>query len=387
MSRIAVVALSRRGVDLARILAASLDGGPDLYLNRRFVESRDAAQAFDLPLRPIIGKVLSEYKAVVLFLPVGAAVRLIAPYLQDKHQDPAVVCIDDSGRFAVSLVSGHVGGADRLAESVARVLGATPVITSASHVTETLAVDLLGREFGWELEADSVAVTRASAAVVNGDPVGIYQGAGETDWWPTDSPLPGNLTIYDSLESLGDSVCSVALLVTDEINPFAIESEKIQQAFAAKNLALYRPRSLVAGMGCRRGVPTVELEQLLVDTFEDNNLSLMSLNCIATAEVKQDEPGLLALAEKYGVPLVCYSGDELNAVFSSALAGTSGLTSDAGAEEINVQGLTPSEKAHSLLGIWGVSEPAAILASGSNSLLLPKHKGVRATVAVARKKF
>ena len=152
MSRTAVVALSRRGVDLARILAASLDGGPDLYLSRRFVESGDAAQAFDLPLRHIIGKVLSEYQAVVLFLPVGAAVRLIAPYLQDKHQDPAVVCIDDAGRFAVSLVSGHVGGADRLAESVARVLGATPVITSASHVIETLAVDLLGREFGWELE-------------------------------------------------------------------------------------------------------------------------------------------------------------------------------------------------------------------------------------------
>lgn len=387
MSRIAVVALSRLGVDLARILVASLDGGPDLYLSRRFVESGDAAQAFDLPVRPIIGKVLSEYQAVVLFLPVGAAVRLIAPYLQDKHQDPAVVCIDDAGRFAVSLVSGHVGGADRLAESLARVLGATPVITSASHVSETLAVDLLGREFGWEMEADAVVVTRASAAVVNGDSVGIYQGAGETDWWPIDSPLPGNLTIYDSLESLVGSACSAALLVTDEINPFSLEREKSQQAFAAKNLVLYRPRSLVAGMGCRRGVPISELEQLLMDTFEDNNLSLMSLNCIATAELKQDEPGLLALAEKYGVPLLCYSGVELNSVFSHAVMGSADLTSDAGEEEINVQGLTPSKKAHSLLGIWGVSEPAAILASGSSSLLLPKHKGARATVAVARKRF
>ena len=386
MSGTAVVALSRRGVHLARILAASLGDGTDLYLNRRFVESGDAAHAFDLPLRPIIRKVISEYQAVVLFLPVGAAVRLIAPYLQDKYQDPAVVCIDDAGRFSVSLVSGHVGGADRLAESSARLLGATPVITSASHVTETLAVDLLGREFGWELEADSVTVTRASAAMVNGDHVGIYQGAGETNWWPTDSPLPGNLTIYDSLKSLGDSACSAVLLVTDEINPLAIVREKIQQAFAVKNLVLYRPRSLVAGMGCRRGVPTAELEELLVDTFKDNNLSLMSLNCIATAELKQDEPGLLALAEKYAVPLVCYSGGELNAVFSPAVAGSSALTNDAGEEEINVQGLTPSEKAHSLLGIWGVSEPAAILASGNNALLLPKHKGARATVAVARKK-
>jgi cobalt-precorrin 5A hydrolase len=195
----ALVAISRRGAGLARALAANLAGGTELFLDRRFVDSRDRARAFDLPLRPVVGQVLKEYRSVVLFLPVGAAVRLIAPYLQDKYQDPAVVCVDDAGRFAVSLVSGHVGGADRLAEAVARGLGATPVITSGSHVNETLAVDLLGRELGWSLEAESVAVTRVSAAVVNGDPVGIYQSTGETDWWPEGRPLPDNLTVYPSL--------------------------------------------------------------------------------------------------------------------------------------------------------------------------------------------
>jgi len=383
----AVVAVSRRGVDLARTLAGSLEGGTDLYLHRRFLDAGDYAQAFDLPLRPIVGRVLAEYRAVVLFLPVGAAVRLIAPYLQDKHQDPAVVCVDDAGRFAVSLVSGHIGGADQLAEAVARVLSATPVITSASHVSETLAVDLLGREFGWKLEADSVAVTRASAAVVNGDPVGIFQSAGETDWWPRDCPLPGNLTIHPSLASLGASACSAVLLISDEGNPLAGMGEKFQQAFAGKNLVLYRPSTLMAGMGCRRGVPVAELEQLLVDTFREANLSLGSLSCIATAELKQDEPGLLALAEKYGVQLVSFSGDQLNAVYPPVLVEPTGLTSASAEQASNVAGLTPSERAHSLLGIWGVSEPAAILASGSNSLLVPKHKGARATVAVARKKL
>jgi len=387
VSRTSVVAVSRRGVALARTLVEGLEGGADLYLNRRFLDSKDNAEAFDLPVRPIVGKALSEYQAVVLFLPVGAAVRLIAPYLQDKHQDPAVVCVDDAGRFVVSLVSGHVGGADRLAEAVAGVLGATAVITSASHVTETLAVDLLGRELGWKLEAAPLLVTRASAAVVNGDPVGIYQSAGETNWWPVDCPLPDNLTIYDSLEALGDSPGSAALLVTDEINPFAGNRDALRQAFAGKNLILYRPRSLVAGMGCRRGVPLEELQQLLVDTLRDNNLSLSSLSCIATADLKQDEPGLLALAELYGVPLVCYSGDQLNAVFPPTPGEAAALISAAGKQTSNAQGLTPSEKAHALLGIWGVSEPAAILASGSESLLVPKHKGARATVAVARKKF
>jgi cobalt-precorrin 5A hydrolase len=375
------VALSRRGAGLARALAGSLAGGTDLYLDRRYLKAGDVAQAFDLPLRPIVGHVLREYPAVVLFLPVGAAVRLIAPFLQDKYQDPAVVCVDDAGRFAVSLVSGHVGGADRLAEGVARALGATPVVTSGSHVTETLAVDLLGRELGWRLEAEPVAVTRASAAVVNGDPVGVYQSAGEPDWWPENRPLPPNLTVYSSLASLGASSCSAALIISDESNPIAGKHETLEAGFASKTLVLFRPRSLSAGMGCRRGVPVAELERLLVDTFHENNLSLRSLGCIATAELKRDEPGLLALAEQYGVPLICYSGEQLNAVYSQIPAEA------AGGRAGNIPSLTRSERAHSLLGIWGVAEPAALLASGDNRLLVPKQKGARATVAVARKRF
>jgi cobalt-precorrin 5A hydrolase len=382
MSPTVLVALTRRGADLARALAGNLAGGTDLYVDRRFLDAGDSARAFDLPLRPLVGQVLREYQAVVLFLPVGAAVRLIAPYLQDKYRDPAVVCVDDAGRFAVSLVSGHLGGADGLAEAVARVLGATPVVTSGSHVTKTLAVDLLGRELGWTLEAESVAVTRASAAVVNGDPVGVYQSAGETDWWPENRPLPRNLTVYASLSSLSGSSCSAALLISDESNPIAGKDETIQQGLAGKPLVLYRPRSLSAGMGCRRGVPVAELERLLVDTFDQNNLSLSSLACIATAELKRNEPGLLALAEKYGVPLICYSGEQLNSVFPPVLTEA---TSAPGERASNAPGLSRSERAHSLLGIWGVAEPAAILASGSNWLVVPKHKGARATVAVARK--
>ncbi len=377
MSRTAIVAISLGGSALARTLAQAWDGAADLFLKRGYRQLEEAAQEFDLPLRPVISRVLSEYPAVVLFLPVGAAVRLIAPHLRDKHQDPAVVSVDEAGTFAVSLVSGHVGGADRLAQEVAAILGATPVITSASHVSGTLAVDLLGREFGWTIEADDVTVTRASAAVVNGEPIGVFQSAGERDWWPVDTPLPDNIVVYDSLESLVGGDCSVALIISDQSNPFAGESDQIQQALGGRHMVLYRPRSLVAGMGCRRGVPLGELDQLLLETFRENNLSLASLACIATAELKQDEPGLIALADQYDVPLVCYSGDDLNQVFAS----------QDGVPGESAKGMTRSEKAHSLLGIWGVSEPAALLASGAEQLLLPKHKAARATVAVARKPF
>jgi cobalt-precorrin 5A hydrolase len=385
MSRTCLVAISMKGASLARLVASSLAGDKTLYLERRLLDQADEVEAFDLPLRPVVRRIFSQYQALVLFMPVGAAVRLLASCLGDKHHDPAVVCVDDAGRFAVSLLSGHLGGADRLAEEVAGILGAIPVITSASYVTGTLAVDLLGQGFGWRLEADSLAVTRASAAVVNGEPVGIYQEAGEPDWWPQDRPLPDNITIYPSREALAAASCSVALIITDSREGFWG-----QGFFKDKIVVFYRPRSLVVGMGCRRGVPVEELEELLLDTFQKSNLSLGSFACLATAELKKDEAGILALAEKYDVPLRCYSGEELNSVFQTQSSvpslrkgGSGGIsTSDQGS-----QGPTPSMKAYSLLGLWGVSEPAALLSSGSKELLVPRQKTGRATIAVARKRF
>jgi cobalt-precorrin 5A hydrolase len=144
-------------------------------------------------------------------------------------------------------------------------------------------------------------------------------------------------------------------------------------------------------MGCRRGVPLKELEELLVTTFQQNNLSLRSLSCIATADLKKDEAGILALVDKYSVPLVCYDRQELNSVFelpspSADNAAVEGLENSADSPN-EARRPTRSEKAHSLLGIWGVAEPAALLASGSRELLVPRQKTARATIAIARKPF
>lgn len=391
MARTGIVAISRRGASLARTLSSAIAGESTLYLERRLTEPSGDAVAFDLPLRPLVQRLFSEYEALVLFMPVGAAVRLLAPCIRDKHRDPAIVCVDDAGRFAVSLLSGHLGGADQLAQEVAEILGATAVLTSGSHVTGTIAVDLLGRESGWTLEADSATVTRASAAVVNGDPVGVYQEAGELDWWPEERPLAGNITLHDSFQSLvNDSTSAAALVITDRLYPEA-GGKSYQQMVKGRPLVVYRPRSLVAGMGCRRGVPVEELDELLVTTLKQHNLSLRSLSCIATADLKKDEVGILALAKKYGVPIICYGGDELNSVFGSPPANDDTGTAEAAESSANAsQGTgrpTPSKKAHSLLGIWGVAEPAALLASNSRELLVPRQKTTRATIAIARKPF
>ena len=380
MTQTAIVAISRPGSDQARSLQRLLDGDTALFLDRRFMREDDNATAFDLPARPLIHRVFDEYQRLVLFMPVGAAVRLLAARLKGKRQDPAVVCVDDAGRFAVSLISGHAGGADALAGTVAKALGGTPVITSASHVTGTLAVDLLGQGFGWRVEADPTALTRASASVINGEPVGIYQEAGEPDWWPGDQPLPKNLREYPSLAALESADWAAALLISDT----ADIADECAQAGIGKPVVVFRPRSLVVGMGCRKGVPAKELEELLATTFTTHGLALKSIECIATADLKENEPGILKLAEKLGVPVRCYSSGDLNAVFDQGDGNTIKPRSRNGGEEPDSLAPTPAEAPRRLVGVWGVCEPAALLASGSDELLVPKQKAARATVAVAR---
>ena len=360
----AVIALTRNGARMARTLAGSLDRDHILFIDSRFRKDDDPGETFDLPLRPVVERAFAEYSSLVLFLSAGASIRLLAPLLESKQVDPAVVCVDDAGSFCVSLISGHVGGADQLAQEVAVCLGARAVVTSASHTSGTLAVDLLGREFGWRLKADSTTITRASAAVINGQPVGIWQGAGEPGWWPDGTPLPENITVYATLEDLAASACATALIISDTTGD-------LETLLADKITVVYRPRSLVIGMGCRRGVPVEELESLLAEALRENGLSAECLAEIATAEIKRGEPGLEQLAERHGVPLSFLQADELNGVF-----------------ETNPGSITSkSERAHGLVGVWGVAEPAALLTAGASELLVTREKTTRATIAIARKDF
>lgn len=388
-----IIAMTQNGATLARRLAAGLAAGPEpvkLLLDRRFQADGDGSVAFDLPARPVALQAFRESSGLLLLLSVGAAVRLLAPALESKHRDPAVVCIDDAGRFCVSVLSGHLGGADRLAERAAAILGAAAVITSASHAGGLPAVDLLGREFGWRIAAPPLAVTRASAAIINGRPVGFCQETGEPSAKPE---LPPHLTEFATPESLLAAEWAAALLITDRLidgipeTPASADTPTASESLApsgltaaappARPIVVYRPRSLVAGMGCRRGAPQEHLETLLTETFRAYRLSTDSLACIATADLKGDEPGLLQLAERLGVPLRTFSTPQLNAMFDMETAAP-----DAAAIRP-----TPSAGAHRLVGVWGVAEPAALLASGAKSLLVARQATGQATIAIARRNF
>lgn len=208
---IAVLAITRSGIALADEVVKALPGAR-LYAPAAMGEAAGraapaACTCYEGPLRDLVRDLFHGCAGIVAILSLGAVVRLIAPHLRDKYRDPAVVVLDEAGRFAIPVLSGHLGGANALAGRIAQALGATAVLTTASDVRQTLAVDLLGRELGWRLEASSTDLLRASAAVVNDEPVALVQEAGATDWWSGHAngrtgPLPANLHCFSDLEAV-----------------------------------------------------------------------------------------------------------------------------------------------------------------------------------------
>ena len=165
-------------------------------------------------LREEMGGIFGRFDQLVCFVSLGAVVRLVAPHLKDKETDPGVIVVDDAARYVVPMLSGHVGGANVWAERVARLLDATAVLTTASDAGGTLAVDILGRELGWQVEAPKINLTRVAAAVVNHERIAIVQETGSRNWWTRKTPLPANIEILDDLADVKPGYHQALLWIT-----------------------------------------------------------------------------------------------------------------------------------------------------------------------------
>lgn len=248
---VAVLAISRHGVTLAGRVAAILPGAhlfaPEKLRMEAQAAAPDRVTCFRGATGAQIGPLFAGRDAIVAILSLGLMVRLIAPHLGNKMQDPAVVVLDEAGRYAIPMLSGHIGGANVLALHLARALGAIPVLTTASDVHETLAVDLLGRELGWTLEAGKQALLAASAAVVNDEPVALVQETGDRDWWDGHAggrtgPLPSNIQVLSRIEEVEPGRFAALLWISrrplDALEPVLGRAPQVP---LAGRLVVYRP--------------------------------------------------------------------------------------------------------------------------------------------------
>ena len=220
--RIAVVAITRHGIALAGRIVAALPGAR-LFAPDKF----GAAHCYAGKVGDQVPALFAGFDGIVAIVSLGAVVRLIAPHLQGKEADPAVVVVDEAGRFAIPVLSGHLGGANALAGHLATALGATAVLTTASDARATIAVDLLGRELGWGLAASHGELVHCSAAMVNDEPVALVQEAGDSDWWANHAngrsgPLPANVVRFDRLEEVAIDDFAAVLWISRRVMPAAL---------------------------------------------------------------------------------------------------------------------------------------------------------------------
>jgi cobalt-precorrin 5A hydrolase len=361
----AIYAITRHGIAIAERLAEQLPDA-DLYVSDKLRALAPArALPMPLPMGPLLADTFTAYDCHVHVISVGAVVRMIAPLMRDKKIDPAVVCVDDDARFAICVLSGHVGRGNAFAAQVAHALGAQPVITTASDVRGTLPVDILGRELGWQLDDPERNVTRGCAAVVNAAPVAFVQETGEPSWWPEDKPLPEGVVYATSLHDIDASRYEILLVASDR------ELAAEHPAHWA-NAVIYRPKSLVVGLGCDKGTSPELVARGVGELFARHRLAMKSIKALATIDVKRDEPAFVALAEQLGCPLHVFAARELDRV-------------------PGIENPSPIVKRH--VGTRAVAEPAALLAAGARTLLVSKHTytepdaGRWMTLAVARIPF
>lgn len=217
--KIVLIAITKHGARQVKSLAEKLPEA-DIVVSEKFAPLMNGLnnniRAYSGPFRNEIASLFTDYHQLVFLVSLGAVVRLIAPYLKSKDEDPGVIVVDDAGQFVIPVLSGHVGGANAYAEKIATLTQGTPVLTTASDVGKTIPVDILGRELGWKVEAPKINITRVSAHVVNEEPVALIQESGEKNWWTRPTPLPANIHLFDRFEDVDLSHFKALLWVTNK---------------------------------------------------------------------------------------------------------------------------------------------------------------------------
>jgi len=236
--KIVLIAITKHGAGQVKSLAEKLPEA-DVVVSEKFAPLMtglsNKVRAYSGPFRNEIKNLFTDYDQLVFLVSLGAVVRLIAPYLKSKDEDPGVIVVDDAGQFVIPVLSGHVGGANAYAEKIAVLTQGTTVLTTASDVGKTIPVDILGRELGWKVEAPKINITRVSAHVVNEEPVAFVQEAGEKNWWTRPTPLPKNIHLFDRFEDVDLSHFKAVLWVTHKDIPDSTWKQ------LEERLVVYRP--------------------------------------------------------------------------------------------------------------------------------------------------
>ncbi|MDO5135429.1 MAG: cobalt-precorrin 5A hydrolase [Eubacteriales bacterium] len=349
--KISMICFSLTGRETGeRLLQAFLEEGEEAHLAKK---SRYLPDGISVSLGEWTREAFGRSEAVIFIGACGIAVRAIAPLVASKKTDPAVLVIDECGGFVISLLSGHLGGANELAIRAAAILGARPVVTTATDLHRRFAVDVFAKNLDCSLFHMDGA-KEVSAALLAGKDVGFYSE------FPWEGELPAGLVPCDERGRPLDGAAAkepletgVAVTVRRDCLPFFYTAQVV-------------PRTVVLGMGCRKGKEAEAVFAMADACLEKQGLRRESLMALASIVLKKEEPGLLALSERLGIPFFTYTREDLLEAEGS---------------------FTPSEFVRGVTGVDNVCERSAILGSGQGRLIQRKMAQGGVTAALAQKNW
>ena len=329
MKNIAIIYVSESAQPLARTLQDALAGDATVGVFRR---------------NALKGQ-WDGLDAVVFIGALGICVRSIAPLLKDKYSDPAVVCLDSTGKFVIPVVSGHVGGANDLARSIAGIIGGEAVVTTQSDNEGLWALDTLARQYGWQTEAGPAQMNRAVFAFVEKRPTALLLEVRDAGTGWLEMTRPEHVQVFQKLEDIDPDAFDLLIAVTPRLLPDL-----------PKRLAVlaFRPPVLHMGFGCRRQCDPAGIPGYIDSRLREAGLSPLSLASVGTIELKKDEPLFQALLEQWPQA-------RAEIYDASTLA--------------DIEVPNPSDKALAATGSAGVAEAAALQSAGEGPLLIEKQKG------------
>ncbi len=280
--KVSIIAFTDNGMEIAYKLSNSLSDNNDISF------TRCGKGELSIWTEEHFG----DSDALVFIGAIGIALRAIAPYIKTKTKDPAVVVVDELGKFSIPILSGHIGGANELALQIADVLGAIPVITTATDINNVFAIDTWAKGQGLNI-LNPQCIKLVSSKLLKGETVHIKSE------YPIDGKVPQNVQI-DDLEDMDDY--DVIITHKDYENKY-------------KNDALLLvPQIITVGIGCRKDVSFENIEKSILNILKSENYHILALNALASIDKKANEKGILEFAKKYGLPFNTFSAEELNSL-------------------------------------------------------------------------
>jgi cobalt-precorrin 5A hydrolase len=343
---VAVIAITRNGVNLALQIQACLPGTVCYVPNRYRFAIVLGAVGFDR-LRAVVPLIWNQYRGLVFIMATGIVVRQIASLLKHKAQDPAVVVLDERGQYVISLVSGHLGGANRLAETVARITKGRAVITTASDLRNQPAIDLIAQELGLDIENHEM-LSPVALRLLEDEPVWVVDPEHRLE--PHLKAGLNRVWLDEKALAPDQDKAGVGIWVSEYLAPEGLQC------------LILRPRNLVVGVGCNRNTPADEILVFLRSVFTRERLAVSSVRNLASIDIKSDESGILEAGRLLDRPVYFYSRLDI--------------------EKMAVP--NPSRVVLAHIGVESVCEATALLSAQSSELIIPKQKTANVTMAVAR---